>query len=76
MCDSRGSVSIFISIVPCLSLNASLAMPCGVTVMKSTRPSNLPSGTITIVPSCPRMRPGMWVSLAMLELSTSEWPFG
>src|SRR6266849_3681980 len=58
MCDSRGSVSIFISIVPCLSLKASLAIGCGVTVMNSTRPSNLPSGTITIVPSCPRMRPG------------------
>ena len=43
--------------------------------MKSTFPSNLPSGTIMIVPSWPRMSPGMCVSFAMRELSTSECPF-
>ena len=46
----------------------------GVTVMWSVLLSNWPFSTMTMVPSWPRIKPGMWCELAMEELSTSEWP--
>ena len=46
----------------------------GISVMWSVWPSNMPWSTMMMVPSCPRIRPGMCCELAIDELSTSEWP--
>ena len=45
-------------------------------VMSGVEPSNLPCSTMMMVPSWPRIKPGMCCEFAIEELRTSECPCG